>query len=350
MRFSFEKKINNYNEALKESLKDFSKEGRQKYAEKKLEITGEAARATRTNQEAELAIFDIQKQKLERIKKFKKFLNKTRNGEGGFVHPEIEPGLPVISKDSEGNLVVSRKEGRQKITLGELITDPEWGIDYTFDSSVDIHTIRGYYLENLKGELRTKLDQQIVASESTYLMNDTYKQDAYKEIGKRLEHGSEQQGIIAEKMVKNFLKKLSIDANADFEIIDANAFQDVEQKVDFIIHRKNTDRARGAAINESDQSGDIGIQFTTNEPKAEHKQGQIDRVKRRANNFQDIVLVTLPPHDASMLYKKWAQHKESGGPEKMWTNATRETIFRGVMNKVLTAEEIDAFCEKNFTQ
>ena len=67
-----------------------------------------------------------------------------------------------------------------------------------------------------------------------------------------MEFGSEQQGIIAEKMVKNFLKKLSMDTDADFEIIDADVYQDVEQKVDFIIHRKNKDKNKGAKVQESE--------------------------------------------------------------------------------------------------
>lgn len=349
MRHSFEKKINKYNEAIKDSLKDISKEGRAKSAEVKQELTAQYAEKTYTDKDSEVLIFDIQKQKLERLKKFKKFLSKTRSPEGGFVHPEIEPGLPIISEDGEGNYIVKSTEGYQRITPGELVTDHEWGVEYTFDKSVDIHAIRGYYLEQLKSQLRENLDKQIIVSESNFTHSDTYKQNAYKEIGKRIEQGSEQQGIIAEKMVKNFLKKLSIDTNADFEIIDANAFQDVEQKVDFIVHRKSVDRARGAQVVESEHANDIGIQFTTNTSKTEYKEKQIERSKRRSD-FQDIVLVTLPPHNASLLHKKWSHHKKSGGPEKMWTKETQEKIFRGVMSKVLTQKEIDQFCEVNFKE
>lgn len=360
MKFHFEKNLKKYTETIKESLKDFSREGKERAAQQRVEITENIAQRAHTTTEAEGQIYDIQKKKLERLHKFKKFLEKTRNEEGGFAHATMERGgVPYrgIISHHDGVFTMTDTTGKKtEITLGEMITDSEWGNNYTFDETVNIHDIRQYYLNQLKAELRDQLDRQIIISETSNHYGSTSKQHAYAEIGKRIEQGSEQGGVVAEKMVKNFLKKLTIDGDADFEIIDADAHQDVDQKIDFIIHRKAGNHVRGARVEEADSVDvtykDIGIQFTTALDKSIHKQSQIDKVKSSRHGMgevDDIVLVTLPVEQASGLYKKWKEHKTSGGPEKSWSTQTQQAIFRGVMQQVLSPEEIEVFCEKNFS-
>ena len=232
MKMNFENNLKKYTENIKEFGRDMTKEGRLKAEEEKQKITTVVAETAHTNAEAESEIYKIQKSKLEKLSKFKKWLEKTRDiSSGNFVHPEIQKNMPVVSVDSEGNFTMKSTNGQSKsITIGEIMTDHEWNIDYTFDKSVNIHDIRTYYLNQLKNDLREKLDKQIIISEKNFTQGDSFKQKAYAAIEERLESGNEQQGVIAEKMVKNFLKKLSIDTNADFEVIDADVYQDVEQK------------------------------------------------------------------------------------------------------------------------
>lgn len=358
MKMNFENNLKKYTENIKEFGRDMTKEGRLKAEEEQQKITASTAETEHTNIEAESEIYKIQKSKLEKLNKFKKWLEKTRDvSSGNFVHPETQKNMPVVSVDSEGNFLMTSISGEVKpITIGEIMTDHEWNIDYTFDRSVNIHDIRTYYLNQLKDDLREKLDKQIIVSELSFNDStkvDPMKKNAYREVEKRMESGSEQQGIIAEKMVKNFLKKLSMDTNADFEVVEADVYQDVEQKVDFIIHRKNKEKNQGAKVEESETImsptfEDIGIQFTINASKTEHKEKQISRSKKNLQNIDDLVLVTLPAHDASKLYDSWKKNPQSGGPEKMWNKQIQETVFRGVMAKIMTTEEIEKFCTANF--
>jgi hypothetical protein len=355
MKMNFENNLKKYTENIKEFGRDMTKEGRVKAEEEKQKVTTSVAEIAHTDIEAESEIYKIQKSKLEKLSKFKKWLEKTRDiSSGNFVHPEIQKNLPVVSVDNEGNFTMKSINGQNKsITIGEIMTDHEWNIDYTFDKSVNIHDIRTYYLNQLKDDLREKLDKQIIISETSFTRGDAFQQEAYKELGKTLESGNEQQGVIAEKMVKNFLKKLSLDTNADFEVLDANAYQDVHQKIDFIIHRKNKEKNQGAKVEESDTITsptfeDIGIQFTINTSKTEHKEKQISRSKKNLQNIDDLVLVTLPAHDASKLYDAWKKNPQSGGPEKMWNKQIQETVFRGVMAKIMNQQEIYDFCVANF--
>lgn len=358
MKMSFEKNLKKYTENIKEFERDTTKEGRMTANQERQKITESVAKESFTNIESELQIYSIQKSKLEKLNKFKKWLEKTRDvTTGTFVHPEMQKNMSVVSVGNEGNFTVTSPDGQKKsITIGEIMTDHEWGIDYTFDKSVNIHDIRTYYLNQLKNDLREKLDKQIITSELSFnspLYSDPMKKNAYREVQKRMESGSEQQGIIAEKMVKNFLKKLSMDTDADFEVIEADVYQDVEQKIDFIIHRKNKDKNQGAKVEESENITsptfeDIGIQFTINASKTEHKEKQISKSKKNLQNIDDLVLVTLPAHNASKLHDIWKKNPKSGGPERMWDKQIQETVFRGVMAKIMTQQEIDDFCNKNF--
>jgi hypothetical protein len=352
MKFHFEKNLKKYTETYKESLKELREGNKLAPQQKRTKVTEDIAKLAHTTPEAEAEIYDIQKKKLEKLNKFKKFLEKTRDGAGGFKHGVMERGdIKTIGTISHVDGVFQMTDttgNKAEVTLGEIMTDSEWDNHYTFDDSVNIHDIRQYYLGQLKSELRDQLDRQIIISETSNTRGDTFKQNAYRAIGERLENGSEQGGVIAEKMVKNFLKKLAIDADADFEIVDADAHQDVDQKIDFIIHRKAGEKNRGARVEQSD-ARDIGIQFTMNTSKTSHKEHQIQNAKKHlGNDIDDIVLVTLPIEQASHLYKKWSDHKTPGGPEKSWSTDVQETIFRGVMQNVLSQDEIDEFCERNF--
>lgn len=314
------------------------------------ELLEQQAETMHTNKEAEAKIFHIQKLKLEKLKKFKRWLEKTRGSEG-FVHPSPEANLPLVQKNENGTYIVNGKE----VTLGKIFGDLEWGKNYAFDTSVDIHDIRKWHLAKLKHELQSKLDEQIITSALADETEDTWKQEAYEAIGNRKTHPEEHvsRGEIAEKMAIAFLTELTVDdPEADFTIEPADAHRDVQEKIDFIIHRKA--HAHGARVEESETAEhievrDIGIQFTTSTNLTEHKEGQIRRAKKQAKDVDDIVLVTIPMREAGALYYKWNEEGQPvGGPSQYWTPGYRAHIFCALMTHVLTPEEIDTFCLKHF--
>ncbi len=356
MREEFSENIQNYNEAIKTSFKDMSKEGKLRAEEIKNQLVEITSKNTHTTKEAELEIFNIQKQKQEKFRKFRKFLDITRGCEKyDDSKRDLNKGKPVVSMTKEGVFTITEAGGQYKIvTMGEIMTDIEWGNEYTFDQTVNVHDVREYYLNKLKMELHGKLDSQIIESELSNTYVDTAKQDAYRKIKERNieELSLEKRGVIAEKMVSTFLEQISMDFDdADFTITKADVYQDVNQKIDFIIERK--DKLHGAKVEESDtetevSSKTIGIQFTTAEGKIEDKENQIIKAKRNAKEVDDIVLVTIPMEEASYIYKKWAEKKDPGGPMKLWNNKTKSDVFRAVMKNVLTGEEIDKFCVTHF--
>lgn len=352
MRENFGEKLIAYNEDIKEHNKDFSsgKETKEKAIERRDSLLKQESGKYYGNEEEKLKneeyIYRLQKEKLEKLKKFKKFLESTRK-EGGFSFGLRENKNPKVRKVSFKNDKFF--VGNEKVSLSEIMTDKEWGIEYTFDESVNIHDIRKYYLDEIKSTLGESLDKQIISQETANGLIDTGKKSAYLKIEENMNTQSKQEGIVAEKMVKNFLKKLSIDNSSLFEIIDSDVYQDVEQKIDFIIHTKGDNKKnRGVGVSENEKL--IGIQFTINESATKHKEDQINKVKknRMDRSLDDIILITMPKSKASELYKTWLENKKSGGPDKLWDKETKETLFKNIMNNILPQSQIDDFCIKNF--
>ncbi|MEK7463178.1 MAG: hypothetical protein AAB621_02350, partial [Patescibacteria group bacterium] len=149
-----------------------------------------------------------------------------------------------------------------------------------------------------KKELLELLDYQIIKSEVGGDIAHEHRQKAYQNVESERKSGQtkERWGFISETIVRNFLKKLSIDQDAPFQIREADVFQDVEQKIDFIIHRNQ--RLRGVDVEVDDKAKDVGIQFSINTREAERKKYQVEKSKKRlkesGESIDDIVLVIFP--------------------------------------------------------
>jgi hypothetical protein len=285
-------------------------------------------------------VYKIQLQKQAIVEQVKKDLNQLRkSAKFEKVYPN---GKPVSFSELTDGFVVSKSEA---ITWGELLTDGDWDVAYNLDATVPVEKRRQYMVEMARKQLRRLLDEQIIADESSSRKTHEWKQEAYKARGRELDetHG----GLIAEKMVRNMLKKLSIDFGADFVIEDSNIYYDVEKKIDFIIHCRS--RRRGVNVKASKTFRDIGVQFTTNasEKNQDRKQTQIDRVKSQFGSespVDDVVLVAIPLSDIRETYLKWKASRKAGGPDKMWAREKKEKLVRGVLAGIIDEQEIRQAC------
>lgn len=240
-----------------------------------------------------------------------------------------------------------------EVSLGEILTDGEWGINYYLDpDSVPRNTRKKYLVERAKGELCSHLNKQIIIDEIEFEgSNDWKKKLTYKKILDDKESGRDFEvgGLIAEKMVQNFLKKISYDHDVQFEIIRADVYQDVEQKVDFIIRRKS--RLKGVGVEEIEKGDNIGVQFTTNiDPEVlRYKRKQIKWAEshlKDEDNLEGLVLVRIPIENTRGLYEKWKKDKKPGGPDKLWDAGLKERIFKQTLQGILTDDEIKLNWEK----
>ncbi|MCX6741233.1 MAG: hypothetical protein NTY61_02435 [Candidatus Parcubacteria bacterium] len=128
-----------------------------------------------------------------------------------------------------------------------------------------------------------------------------------------------------------------------FEIHEADIFQDVEQKIDFIIHRK--EKLRGVNVETDEKAQDIGIQFSINTRAAEHKKHQIRKSQQELRNeggyIQDIALVIFPLNIACSLRQEWKERgRPAGGPSKFLNRKTAEILFVKLLRDMFAPEEI----------
>lgn len=301
---------------------------------------GKAAEMRDTTEKTQRKIYELQKQKQATMDRLHRRLD-------ALDHPErhtedgSSAGLRVCSEG--GVYYVEEPNGPQhKITLGEIMTDGAWGVRYTLDpDSVPRSARKMYLVEETKRELQTLLDGQIILDETGSGHGGEGIKAAY--LAKSEESGAEMlpAGLVAEKMVENFFKKLTYDADAPFEIRFADIYQDVTQKIDFIIHRKTHNRGIGVETSEKD---DIGVQFTTRASGLEHKKEQVRRARKylkQEDEVGDIMLVSVPLVRTKELFEKWNAKKLPGGPDKLWDVEIKRMVYEKVLKDILTPEEME---------
>ena len=175
------------------------------------------------------------------------------------------------------------------------------------------------------------------------LHKDVLKSQAYKKIAERTGVESKQLGVMAEQVIIGVLEGLAIDRpDLKMSVLEANAYQDVNDKIDFIISTKQ--KNRGVGVNREDvldELKSIGIQFTTNKTKAEHKANQILKSKERGLEVDDIVYVEL---DNKTLHDAVAKWEKGGrpitGPWKFLSAEVRTKVINDLFVGILKEEDI----------
>jgi len=306
-------------------------------------VIGQASRERSSAPRDQRRIFRIQQEKQRVMEQLKKQL-------ANLDDPEARAELQmddryVMSRD--GKLYsMSEPSGETEVSYGELLTDGDWGINYGLDPNTVPRTIHKRYLvEGAKRQLRNFLDEQIIVDETSSRGTDYKKKHAYHKLAEERESGHEQMGHVAEKMVRNFLEKIVYDyPEVNFEVERADVFQDVEQKIDFIIHRRP--RKRGVKVEVDEKPGDQGIQFTTNrsDENINRKRAQLENARRKLSEqdqIDDIVLVSVPLYKFGGVYDEWKDKKKpAGGPDKLWQEDVKKEIFFNVMKGLLSEQEI----------
>ena len=343
MKKGFERTIRDYNEIAK----DFVEGGlsQEEEADLESELASRVRRATRdrdSDHETQWRVYDVQGKKQEIMQKLKERIALLDDPE----HVREKRDDERLAIGTEGGFLVRSRDGREVIaTKGEIMTDMDWGVYYHLDpATVDRNTRKRYLIEDAKQELQRLLDEQITVDALGSAQTDSMKREAY---AGRAESTGKETGFLAEKMTKGYLKQLSFDLDVDFDVLESDAQQDVERKIDFIVKRKRHERGVEVEEDTKESVERVGVQFTTNmsEEAHEHKQYQVDREKQMLRTadpkIKDLVLVQIPPRQVREAFYAWKDDPIPGGPQKYWDDEVKEGVFRGVMDEVLTRDEID---------
>ena len=238
--------------------------------------------------------------------------------------------LPVLAREIEheqDNNFIAKTENNKsvKVTFGDLVSDLNWGVYYDL-AGAPVELKKKYLAAYHQNQIANLFDQQLII-QRTELEKDQLDQfylETYEKVKADLERGGgESAGLLFEKMIHNLLNKIAIDLEQwGIRIEKATVVEDVEEKIDFIIHLPK--KKRGVGFEEIEGDETLGIQFTLKSAKSEDfrkKQRQVARSLKNLKEVDDLVLISVPvSHDEIFSkYKIWQhQDKMAGGPENMF--------------------------------
>jgi hypothetical protein len=245
MKESFERALHEVNEAVKKSLPEKAaiKEAGESLKQEGLsEVIPFASR---------VEVLELQKEKREIMDWLHEGLDKIDHNEG--VESFTYDTKPYIVDENLGTMLPDGK--KETVSLGDITTDGDWGIEYKLLPEVPRSVKKRYVVAEAKRHIAKLLDRQIGIVESQReiprraavreKMHLERRKESYDAILHR-EEGELPGGVIAEKMLKTYFEKFEINNDAPFTFEMADISDDVERKIDFYLHKHAHTRGVGA--------------------------------------------------------------------------------------------------------
>lgn len=300
-------------------------------------------------------IENTQELKQALVHEFREWRKKFWNVEGEHTKERAE-AFPRIARFENGDAARTLRmrsdgafegvmKGGEAVTLtrGEVYAAAEWGTWWKFDDSVS----REHQIALMGSQVRTRIseryDDQLITFGKNDRLSDDRKRDAYARMeSSQASLDTMPDGILAEKMLVSFLTKEMHDGDLEFTVSRADAHDDVEYKIDFVI--TVADRRRGVRVNEPEHR--IGIQFTMDRGATERKQEQLTRAGKRLRetDVDELILVTMPINDVRANYDRWrydenGKHKnekrlDPRGPDQFWSAETKKAILDALVRQL----------------
>ena len=270
------------------------------------------------------------------------------------AQPEI---LTALKTQTEHSRTVSYNKfkkrftvsGEEGLTIGAIVAARHMGIDVNLpdelDQSGDGKKLRKVLVQKISEDrIATNVNRELgtILAEKTK-MRDVLKSEAYQKIADRAGIKSEQLGVQAEQIMMGALEAIAIDhSDLGLSITPGNAYQDVEEKIDFIISTKT--KRRGVEVEKNETTFDekhIGIQFTINSSKQEHKADQIKKAKARGVDVDDILYVAIDMKILAQAISDWKKvNKPVKGPWAYLPEQVRKTAITNFFDSILTTDQI----------
>lgn len=267
-------------------------------------------------------------------------------------HEKEMQGRQTVSYDTATQeLFVRDGEENRRVTIGDVVADYEWGVKYRPDESVP----RPFWRKIRKladiTEARRRLEDifnnELSEMESISLATTNLPE----ELLEKNYDDHHYEGIIAERMVKNFLLRVQYNnPHLGVRVESSNAFEDTILKYDFKISLPET--LRGVAIEGEDVRREtlvqrkqaLGIQFTVSKRSyvLSYKRRQLEKARTQLGDdlnrryirksVDDVVLVSLPLRTYRAHFRTWLEAgKPPGGPEQYLTREEKLKILKAVL-------------------
>ncbi len=299
-------------------------------------------------------VIDLQEDKKMLVAELREKLRQIDAGES--VESQNKKNLKVSLGEDGVMIAESSEGGRYEVTEGQLLTDGVWGLGYELGPDVKRNVRKAYVLGETRRIVGQALDRQIAVIESES-NEDEKERKSYQAVLERMNEKKDifswDDGHIAEQMVHSLVKKWIIDHNLPLEIIAADLYEDVTNKLDFVIKRKK--ESVGMAV-EAEDSPQVGIQFTLmhRQDAVEGKQKTIDLVLERGMKgefaVKDIFLVNMHPSYVKRAVNAWKKKKAPGGPDEKLELGAKTDLFEKICAPFLLPAEIEEWKMKIFGQ
>ncbi|MCX6738986.1 MAG: hypothetical protein NT098_02945 [Candidatus Parcubacteria bacterium] len=300
------------------------------------------------SQETSKEVIALQLKKHKVMEELHEKIQALEKGEAVSGFTEGEPRSVEWNKAGHRAMVALPSGKRAPATVGELVTDGEWGIAYVLGKDIPKDIKKRFVVAEARRKILAFSDEQIIETERVKKttreggdISPSYR-NIFEDVDKE-----KKTGFIAEKLVKTFFQKNIIDHGLNLRMEEVDVQRDIDQKIDFILRLPH--QTRGVGAESSRHKEDIGIQLTIDDTARaqERKNRQILEAKKHlGEDVDDIVLVTLPLTELSLLLHQWKKDEmRPGGPIKRWDDPKKEQIFRGVLQGLFSEKEITGMWE-----
>ncbi len=343
MKENFEESLLQTNEEIKKyktAETDTEKESILKEMER---MEKEYVRDDIWSRETSKEVVSLQMKKHKVMEELHEKIQALEKGEAVSGFTEGEPRSVEWNKAGHRAMVALPSGKRAPATVGELVTDGEWGIAYTLGKDIPKDIKKRFVVAEARRKILALADEQIIETERVKkkTTNTSYR-NIFEDVDKE-----KKTGFIAEKLVKTFFQKNIIDHELKIRMEEVDVQRDVDQKIDFILRLPH--HTRGVGTESSRDKENIGIQLTIDNRVSaqERKNRQITEAKKHlGEDVDDIVLVTLPLTELSLLVHQWKEDEmRPGGPIKRWDDSRKEQVFRGVLQGLFSENEITGMWE-----
>ena len=313
-----------------------------------------AAEKQRTSKEAQAEVYVLQAEKQRLMREMHEQLRCLDDPE---CEPAKEEGARAVVM-REGKLFAAQEDGTEiEMTEADLLVDGEWGIRYVLDpQTIDRGLQKRYLVTSARQAIRDLLDHQLLQVYADQELEDptlqrkknAYRRTlAYRKEGRDL--SEEFSGVTAERMARTFLTRAQMRGELPFLVEFADAYEDVEHKIDYVVAR--TDHRRGVGVEHEDGPDSVAVQFSQNASHESRKMRQLRRMRSligdEIEGIDDYVLLILRGKWASGSLRAWEEAgRPSGGPEQFVRSSIQEALFRRPLEQMFTKEELDQMWEQ----
>lgn len=288
---------------------------------------------------------NLQRKKQEIMRRLRAELEALRKDPNRAIETS-EEGLNVVA--DAGILYVEWNGEKKQLTFGDIVADAEWGLKYNLASSVPLNMRKRYLLELAKRSLMDVFNHQLalVDPHAPPLLHGKEKVDGW--IREGLKKESEKSGVIgllAERIAYAFFLRKSYDSGGQLKVAPTDFYRDIHEKVDFILQKYHPEYKRGVIANADYKKKKLGVQFTTrNKPgKLQRKQTDIEKaLAGDETDLDDIIILQIPGRWSIKCFDKWFEAgKPPGGPEQFLHENKQRRMFKLVLERMFTPEEIE---------